>query len=325
MPKVSVLIPVYNAAAFLDESLNSLLAQTCVDWEAVCVDDASTDRSLQVLRQYAAADSRIRVHSLSANVGACAARQEGLRLASGELVTMLDADDWLASDALEQMLQAFETDAMCDCALYDLRMVTDGDETTFNQVPDGSVSGQEAFRLSLDWHIHGVTMMRTALCRQNEGVSPTLLNSDELLTRLHYLHSRRVCQGHGVYYYRQHTASSTKAVSVRRFDILCAEEQLRQLLVEYGQQALLPEFEQSRWLRLVDLYMFYHSHGHQLTEAERQTGLAAMRRVWASIDRRLIKKETRTKFGYRPCRWWWLFRLQQFFYFTLRDLLGRNR
>ena len=61
MPAISVVIPVYNAAPFLREALDSLLAQTCGDFEAIAVNDGSTDNSLEILQEYAARDSRIRI------------------------------------------------------------------------------------------------------------------------------------------------------------------------------------------------------------------------------------------------------------------------
>ena len=79
------------------------------------------------------------------------------------------------------------------------------------------------------------------------------------------------------------------------------------------------------WLDVVDLYMFYHVHGHELSAADRRYGLQEIRRVWATIDRCALEAATITKFGYRPCATFRLFRLQEWLYFTLRGLLGRNR
>ncbi|MDE6646408.1 MAG: glycosyltransferase family 2 protein, partial [Prevotella sp.] len=68
-----------------------------------------------------------------------------------------------------------------------------------------------------------------------------------------------------------------------------------------------------------------HVHGRRLTAAERHYALSELRRVWASIDRALLNKRTTAKFGYRPCRYWALFRAQEWLYFTLRGLCGKNR
>ena len=79
------------------------------------------------------------------------------------------------------------------------------------------------------------------------------------------------------------------------------------------------------WLNVIDLYMFYHVHGRELTTEERTYGLSELHRVWATIDRTLLNKETIAKFGYRPCQSWCVFRFQEWLYFTLRGFLGKNR
>lgn len=97
---LSVIVPVYNAARFLPQCLDSLLGQTYMNLEIICVDDGSTDDSLAVLKEYAAKDERIKVMHQE-NAGVSAARNRGLALATGELITFVDADDWLEPDAYE--------------------------------------------------------------------------------------------------------------------------------------------------------------------------------------------------------------------------------
>ena len=96
----SIIIPVYNVAPYLRECLDSVLAQTFPDWEAVCVDDGSADGSGAILDEYRARDARFKVLH-QRNAGVSAARNAALRVADGEYVTFLDGDDvydrgWLA-------------------------------------------------------------------------------------------------------------------------------------------------------------------------------------------------------------------------------------
>lgn len=100
-PLFSIIIPVYDVAPYLRECLDSVLAQTFADWEAVCVDDGSRDGSAAILDEYAARDERFRVTHLP-NVGVSVARNIGMDIAVGEYVTFLDGDDvyepfWLRS------------------------------------------------------------------------------------------------------------------------------------------------------------------------------------------------------------------------------------
>jgi hypothetical protein len=112
---------------------------------------------------------------------------------------------------------------------------------------------------------------------------------------------------------------------VRRYDYLCANESMRRsLLLLQVEPDLLAAYENQRWLNLVDVYMFHFVHGRQLTRRERLYGLAELRRVWRTIDRSLLDVQTISKFGYRPMSRWWLFRCEEWLYFTLRGLLGKN-
>lgn len=110
--KVSVIIPVYNAEAYLRQCLDSVCGQTLRELEIICVDDGSTDRSLEILREYAGKDSRVRI-AAQANGGAGAARNHGLRLATGECLSFLDSDDFFEPDMLElayRQLQEYQAD-----------------------------------------------------------------------------------------------------------------------------------------------------------------------------------------------------------------------
>lgn len=106
--KVSVVIPVYNTEKYVGECLDSLLAQTMMEWEAVCVDDGSTDGSLSVEREYAAKDSRVKVIELEQNAGQALARNVGLAAAQGDYVYFLDSDDMVAPEGLEELSRIAE-------------------------------------------------------------------------------------------------------------------------------------------------------------------------------------------------------------------------
>lgn len=323
MPKVTVLVAVYNAERFLPQCLDSLTGQTLTDLQIICIDDGSTDRSLHVLNAYAVSDLRIEVVRLSENGGQAHARNVGLQRAEGDIICMVDADDWLAPDALELMAAAFDDDT--DCVLFDLVYHYGDHSEPYPMAPFESLTGNEAFRLSLTWQIHGLYGVRAAIHRQHPYDETCRAYSDDNTTRLHYLCSRGVRCCRGRYYYRQHDGSVTHQVSVRRFDYLQANEAMRRQMLQLNVgPELLAEYENHRWLNLVGVYMFYHVHGRRLTEAGRRYGLRQMHHVWATIDRRVLNRQTTAKFGYRPCRSWLLFRLQEWLYFTLRGLLGRN-
>jgi glycosyltransferase involved in cell wall biosynthesis len=111
-PKVSVIIPVWNAEAYLRRCLDSVVNQTLRNIEIICVNDGSTDSSLAILNEYAAADSRMRVVSLEKNSGESIARNTGLAMAGGEYIGSVDNDDAVDPDFYEKLYaKAGETGA----------------------------------------------------------------------------------------------------------------------------------------------------------------------------------------------------------------------
>lgn len=112
MPAVSVVIPVYNPGRFLRMCLDSICAQTLQDFEAICVNDLSTDGSLSVLQEYAARDPRFLVVDSKVNRGAATSRNEAIALASGDYLAFVDSDDSIDPDFLQKLYaRAMETGA----------------------------------------------------------------------------------------------------------------------------------------------------------------------------------------------------------------------
>ena len=100
MPKVSIIIPCYNVEKYLENCLNSVLAQTFSDWEAICINDGSPDNCGKILDKYAKLDSRFKVIHQS-NQGLSQARNNGKNLANGDYIYFLDSDDTLHPQLLE--------------------------------------------------------------------------------------------------------------------------------------------------------------------------------------------------------------------------------
>lgn len=107
MPRISVIIPVYNVEAYLAECLDSVLAQTLPDIEAICVNDGSTDGSRAVLARYAARDPRVVIVDKD-NGGLSSARNAGIDAARAPYLCFLDSDDLLEPHACERIVQVME-------------------------------------------------------------------------------------------------------------------------------------------------------------------------------------------------------------------------
>ena len=105
---ISVIIPVYNVEKYLHVCINSILKQTCQDFEVICIDDASPDSSAEILKYFSKKDSRIKIIKNEKNLGLGPSRNIGLNAATGKYILFLDSDDWLSLDALEFLVKKAE-------------------------------------------------------------------------------------------------------------------------------------------------------------------------------------------------------------------------
>lgn len=105
MPKVSVIIPVYNTEKYLEKCLDSVCNQTLSDIEIICVNDCSTDGSLDILKKYAQKDNRIKIIDFKKNKGAAIARNTGIDTASSEYIGFVDSDDYIDLDFYEKLFK----------------------------------------------------------------------------------------------------------------------------------------------------------------------------------------------------------------------------
>ena len=120
-PKVSIIVPVYNLADYIENTVASLLVQSYQNIEIILVDDGSKDASLSIIEQLAASDSRI-VYTSQPNGGAAKARNTGLALATGDFITFVDGDDMLSPNAIRDNIGYFD-DEKNDWVAFSIRRV----------------------------------------------------------------------------------------------------------------------------------------------------------------------------------------------------------
>lgn len=236
--KFSIVIPVYNVAPYLRECLDSVIAQTCSDWECICVDDGSSDGGGAILDEYAAMDTRFKVIH-QPNSGVSAARNAGMDLACGEWLTFLDADDLYAPGWLN-MAKHLIDDVNPDLLRMNRTMFHG---TAPEDVPAGShhivIDDCKAIR---DWGWE--TLVDNGFCwelfqRREDAVlyrfpKGVTMSEDEIRSLKIVREARRVCvSDYAGYLYRGRIDS---AVS----QLLSARERLR-FLDEY--ETLVPDAE----------------------------------------------------------------------------------
>lgn len=127
--QISIIIPVYKAEKYINRCVDSILAQTFTDWELLLINDGSPDNSSSICDLYAARDSRIKVFHKE-NGGVSSARNLGLEKATGEWITFVDSDDWIAPDTLMSCRKYFDH---YDIVRFSMKMVYDKNDETKNK------------------------------------------------------------------------------------------------------------------------------------------------------------------------------------------------
>lgn len=322
-PVVTVLVAVYNTERYLCQCLDSLRQQTLTDIQVVCIDDCSTDNSLDMLNVYSRNDGRFEVIHLDTNHGQAYARNRGLEKARGEYICFLDSDDWMSDDCLEKAVDCFVKNPETDAVLFDT-LYEYPEKTERYPMPDfGVMTGKEAFEASLTWKIHGVYIVRGSIHKRFPYDETSRAYSDDNTTRLHYLASREVRTCSGVYHYRQHDESVTHKPDIRRFDYLKANASMKRLLEQYcNEERILNIYENVRWLNVVDTMYFVYNNRKVLSEEEMEYGMDIIKETWKNIETNRLAMKNKWKFGYIPFRFSWiLFKIQENVYFCLKSIL----
>ena len=204
---VSVVIPCYNQARFLGEAIESVLAQTYSRSEIVVVDDGSTDKTVEVASRYC----EVRCIS-QRNQGQGAARNKGLKHASGEFIVFLDSDDRLLPRAFEVALNCF--DAHPGVALVTGRCVGLGVDGEQRNTPcEPVVERNHYIRLLLGNYIWtpGTVMFRTALVREARGFKTMVSGAEDYDLYLRIAKHHRIwCHDQVIAEYRQHDTSTSR-------------------------------------------------------------------------------------------------------------------
>lgn len=210
---ISVLMPVYNGSFFLKDTLDSLVKQTYKDFEVICIDDGSTDNSLEILNQYALDYSFIKVFTKQNEGTAAKAVNYGLKYAQGEYFMYTSQDDLFSENLLKINYLAakkYNADAVVPKTIfYFPDAENDRGICGINGDYSRSISGNEAFSYSIDWEITGFVLWNSKLLSRIGGqFFDFSINADEYTTRLLYFYSNSVVFTEEVFYYRQNNPNS---------------------------------------------------------------------------------------------------------------------
>lgn len=286
MPEISIIVPVYQAEAYLPACVDSILSQTCQDFEVILVDDGSPDKCGEICEGYAARDSRVRVLHQE-NQGQSAARNHAIAMALGNWLCFVDSDDLIHPQMVEVLYRQVKEGnaAISMCAMLEQEQLPDGffesrevsfttytmdDETLTAMFDRGAYPGWVACaKLIPKELVEGYPFCPGRVYEDNEAVCRWICQGKTLAVT-----------GERLYFYRTNPISTTqRGFSPKKLDYLWALESILHYYRERRFEALVERFSA--------LYAKEAAGCYRMTEGEEAYGDTAA----------VIRKNARRKFG----------------------------
>lgn len=255
---ISIIMPVYNSSQYLEEAIQSVINQNYEHWELICVDDGSTDQSLEILERYRSANINIKIYSQE-NSGPAQARKLAINESEGEYICCLDSDDIYSKDYLyETLKQALLTDADVTIPIL-ISGWTSGDEHNFNvknNLKFGEIiASRNAFLRTFPWSLHGFSLYKATHIKKyalTEISDINNFNADEYLTRYLFLFAKKIVISRGKYFQRLNKSSITQNFTMRQIGAI----QTHSLLFDL---AINENFSKSNLYKLANEIMILNS------------------------------------------------------------------
>lgn len=256
IPVVSVIIPVFNMERYIVQCLNSLVSQTLHDIEIICVNDCSTDNSLNILREYEAKDDRVIVIDLPRNIKQGGARNVGIKKARAPFLAFVDSDDWVSPDMYERLYTlAVDNNAEMVCGDYyqfnseqDIRLQVNCNPEWFS-LPDEE---RNKHFIVGECRLWTNIIKRDIFIRNNIQFPEELFYEDNAIVAALYLTAKKIVKdNHPYYYYRSNNTSTTRSANnYRFFDRLTTSKMFLDNMHRLGICAEYPEEVEFRFTQL---------------------------------------------------------------------------
>lgn len=226
-PLISVIVPVYNVEKYLARCLDSIIRQSFNNLEIICVNDGSTDNSLQILKQYAKKDHRIRIIDKT-NGGLSSARNAGLSIATGDFISFIDSDDWI-NDKCYEVCSNYFADNVDIVSFSYVKVYSNGDRYYAKQNLNGELTFSDGMFFQQAWNVCWKIFRASFLKKHNMYFREGILYEDlEFSSRLFLAYHPTVVyiQGNFYYYYQNlnsimsKTAMHTSGMSIQHIYIL---------------------------------------------------------------------------------------------------------
>jgi len=244
--KISVIIPVYNVENYLKQCLNSVVNQTLEDIEIICIDDGSTDNSLNILEKYAVKDDRIIIIA-NDHKGAGSARNTGLKIAKGNYISFIDSDDWIEIDAFDKLYSIMlandpdmiffkmlnyddESDKFYSSDYYDLSCIK---EFFTNLTYDYHDLKDQIFRIAVS--PCNKLYKRSFLKQTNAKFPEGLIFEDNPFFFKNTLNAKKIFLLDEYLYFRRRIKNSVmSSINEKHFDIIPITNQIEDVFKEYN-------------------------------------------------------------------------------------------
>jgi glycosyltransferase involved in cell wall biosynthesis len=184
MPRCSIIMPCFNHASFIGESIEAVLSQKFSDLELIVIDDCSRDNSREIIEKYARSDSRVRAICHESNHGVSRSRNDGLRIAKGEYIAFCDADDvWMPTKLVRQLellenQRAYDA-AYCDAEIIDGYGIETGERFSDKFPVPGKRSGRLFYSLCTRNFVNTQTVVLRRNCVEDVGYFDENINFGE--------------------------------------------------------------------------------------------------------------------------------------------------
>lgn len=300
--KLSIIIPVYKVEKYLDFCLKSICRQTVSDCEILLIDDCSPDRSGEICDEWSRKDTRIRVVHHPENRGLSVARNTGLDMATGEYVTFIDSDDYIAPDTLPNNMALLDRHNEADILEYPV-CVYHGTVRAYRYRP-----GKERLENFIEWvqrkgYIHSYAwnkIYRRSLWKNRRFPVGKFYEDSYTIPYVLRDAGKILCSNYGMYYYCSHTDSISNTFTMNKEkDLLQSNIQLFNNLVK--DENLTEKDRDEMYLHLCNCQIVYlRMGGKQLIPEHR---ISFKRALLTRRPRRMyIKAVMNSLFGKKYCK-----------------------
>lgn len=264
--KVSIIVPVWNAEKYIKKCLDSLIGQTLKDIEIICVNDGSIDKSLDILKEYAKKDSRVKILN-QVNQGQSVARNNGMKIAKGEFIGFCDNDDWVSENYFEDLYKAaiyYDTDIAATPNVFYVDPDTNKETRKATGIDLGKKvatnRGKIVVTTGLQWN---KIYKKDFLIRHNISCTNIRVAAEDnffTVQAMMYCSKLAIAESAKYYFYRRQNATSKLVKTKKDFCVIDLYKKIDELIYNSS----LNEQDKKIWLGIVlerknrDLSLFYN-------------------------------------------------------------------